>query len=112
MTLSDAKGKLYSKQITFTRQSVIGDIDGQHEDYFTDAFGLGNLRNMYPHVSDATWEEIANGRIRIGMTRDEVRMAKDNPLRVDCNTVKNGEVWFYEDHTIVEFMNGKVTVIK
>ncbi len=111
VTLTDNKGNKYEKDVTFTRASVIGDINGEREDHFNDLFGIGNLRKKYPNISEENWNAIANGEIKIGMTTDECRMAKGNPIRVDRVTTKGVEVWFYE-RNVLEFKGGKLQTLK
>lgn len=112
MTVVDSEGNTFYKNITFKRTSVAGDIAGEHEDYFTDVFGQGNLRNRYPNIDEETWALISKGELKLGMTTDACRMAKGNPLRVHKNTEEAQENWFYEDHSILTFKNGKLAVIK
>ena len=111
VTLTDGKGIKYEKDVTFTRTSVIGDINGEHEDHFNDLFGIGNLRKKYPQITEENWEAIAAGQIKIGMTPDECRMAKGNPIRVDRITTKGVEIWFYEKN-VLEFKGGKLESLK
>ncbi len=111
MTLLDLEGNTYTKEITFKRTSVAGDIAGEHENFFTDVFGQGNLRSRYPKIDDNTWELISKGEIKLGMSPDACRMAKGNPLRVHKNHEEAREDWFYEDHSILTFKHGKLAEI-
>lgn len=111
VTLTNAKGDKFEKDVTFTRASVIGDINGEREDHFNDLFGIGNLRKKYPNITEANWEAIAEGQIKIGMTTDECRMAKGSPIRIDRVITKGTEVWFY-DKSILEFKGGKLQTVK
>ena len=111
MTLLDLEGNTYTKEITFKRSSVAGDIAGEHENFFTDVFGQGNLRSRYPKIDDKTWDLISKGEIKLGMSPDECRMAKGNPLRVHKNHEEAREDWFYEDHSILTFKHGKLAEI-
>jgi len=111
MTLTDLEGNLYTKEITFKRESVAGDIAGEHENFFTDVFGQGNLRSRYPGIDNETWAFISKGEIKIGMSPDACRMAKGNPLRVHKNHEDAREDWFYEDHSILTFKHGKLAEI-
>lgn len=111
MTLVDLEGNIYTKEVTFKRSSVAGDIAGEHENFFTDVFGQGNLRSRYPKIDDNTWDLISKGEIKLGMSPDACRMAKGNPLRVHKNHEEAREDWFYEDHSILTFKHGKLAEI-
>lgn len=114
LTLTETEtGRIYSKDVTFTNESVVGDIDGQKEDYFGYLFGFGEgrLRN----TSAATRTMIREGRVGIGMTEEEVEMAVGEPeSKADSSdgryewTYKRTKSWL-----IVQFgKNGRVIGIR
>ncbi len=114
LTLSETEtGRTYSKDVTFVNESVVGDIDGQKEDYFGYLFGFGEgkLRN----TSAATRTMIREGRVGMGMTEEEVEMAVGEPdSKADINdgryewTYKRTKSWL-----IVQFSkSGKVVGIR
>lgn len=69
---------------------------------------LMNPRLKYPLVSDANWELIKQGRVTIGMTRDECRLALGAPADI----VREGgrdhvrEAWSYDTGTFLLFEDG------
>lgn len=110
LTLTETEtGRIYSKDVTFVNESVVGDIDGQKEDYFGYLFGFGEgkLRN----TSAATRTMIREGRVGVGMTEEEVEMAVGEPdSKAD---LPNGRYqWTYKrtkSWLIIEFgKSGKV----
>ena len=114
LTLTETEtGRIYSKDVTFTNESVVGDIDGQKEDYFGYLFGFGEgrLRN----TSAATRTMIREGRVGIGMSEEEVEMAVGEPeSKAD---LANGRYeWTYKrtkSWLIVQFgKNGHVVGIR
>ena len=111
MILTDSENKEFTKEVTFTREDVTGDIAGESENYFTDIFGLGNLRSQYPEISEDHWNSISKGQVMIGMTPQACRMAKGNPLRVSKNQKEGKETWIFEDRTILSFTNGLLEAI-
>ncbi len=111
MILTDPNNKEFSKEVTFTREDVTGDIAGESENYFSDIFGLGNLRSQYPEISEDHWNCISKGQVMIGMTPQACRMAKGSPLRVSKNHKEGKETWIFEDHTILSFTNGLLEAI-
>ncbi len=114
LTLSETEtGRTYTKDATFTNESVVGDIDGQKEDYFGYLFGFGEgkLRN----TNAATRTMIREGRVGMGMTEEEVEMAVGEPeSKADINdgryewTYKRTNSWL-----IVQFSkSGKVVGVR
>ena len=114
LTLSETEtGRVYSKDVTFVNESVVGDIDGQKEDYFGYLFGFGEgkLRN----TNAATRTMIREGRVGMGMTEEEVEMAVGEPdSKADINdgryewTYKRTKSWL-----IIQFSkSGKVVGIR
>ena len=114
LTLTEGEtGRSYTKDVTFTNQSVVGDIDGQKEDYFGYLFGFGEgkIRN----TSAATRTMIREGRVGVGMTEEEVEMAIGEPDSMA--DLPNGRYqWTYKrtnSWLVVEFSkNGKVVGYK
>ena len=75
---------------------------------FATLFSLTDPKLNYPEISAATWDNIINSRLDIGMTRNECRMALGSP-----STVKRGnnhsyayEMWTYTDGTYLVFEDG------
>lgn len=114
LTLTETEtGRIYSKDVTFVNQNVVGDIDGQNEDYFGYLFGFGEGRMR--NTSAATRTMIREGRVGIGMTEEEVEMAVGEPdSKAESSdgryewTYKRTKAWL-----IVQFSkSGKVIGIK
>jgi len=105
MTLRSTKtGDTYTKKVTFVNQNVAGDIDGYKEDYYNYLFGAGSVNPS--KISKTNWNAIQQGKALVGMTKNEVKMAKgdaDKTFEGD-----NGRVdWVWEDGTIVKFKGNK-----
>lgn len=74
---------------------------------FANMFVLSNPRKNYSNISDDNWEAICVGKVLIGMTKDEVKLAKGNPEDVVTGhdyskamllwKYKNGDVLYFED---------------
>lgn len=108
MTLKSTNtGETFVKQVTFVNEDVAGDIDGSREDYYGFLFGDGIPEGL-KGLSEAKRRLIQEGRVAIGFTRREVRMAKGDPdKQASANTGRTD--WIYNDGTIVKFAkNGKV----
>ena len=79
MTLTGTgSGREYVKLVTFKNESVIGDIAGQHEDYFFNLFATGNPLKLEGvkknHIAD-----IQKSIVRVGYSENEVMLALGEP---------------------------------
>ncbi|MGN1263633.1 MAG: hypothetical protein ACI4TW_06310 [Prevotella sp.] len=100
--------KTYAKKVTFVNETVIGDIDGYKEDYFEYLFGTG--KSGLEKVPAAHRQNIKQGKIAVGYTKKEVRLAKGNPNRTAA--AADGCVdWFYDKGVVVRF-NASGRVLK
>ncbi|WP_455674229.1 hypothetical protein [Phocaeicola sp.] len=98
MELVALDGKIYKVKTTFTHTSVVNSLL-QNEDYFTDVFGIGNLRAKYPDTTEDDWSMISRGEVRKGMTTDQCRLSIGDPIRVH-KVMGKYETWFYDRKTL------------
>lgn len=103
--MENIDGKNYKIKAAFTHTSVV-DVILQSDNYFTDLFGIGNLRTKYPNITEEVWNMISRGKVRKGMTTDECRLALGNPMRIHIVT-GDYETWSYERKTL-DFTNKKL----
>ena len=90
------------KDVTFENVNVVGDIDGQREDYFNYLFAMGEGKAS--NSSQAVRNAIQQGRVIVGMTEDEVTMAVGTPDHTGASS--NGRHdWIYNR------VNGKVLTV-
>lgn len=86
---------------------------GKESHSFANMFLLSDPRKKYPSISDTAWDNICRGRAEIGMTKDEVRLAKGNPS--DVNTGHDYSkvllLWTYPDGNVYYFEDGILTGI-
>lgn len=107
MTLKSlASGAKYIKQVTFVNENVAGDIDGAKEDYYPYLFGDGSGMSSIPKAHQ---KMIQQGKVGVGYTKEEVRLAKGEPNRTAASS-NGAEDWIYTDlGQIVKFNKaGKV----
>lgn len=101
VTFRDNDGKLSSMLMNFGNS-------GKDSRSFANLFQLSDPRRDYPNVSDAVWENIMKGEVSEGMTKEECRLAKGNP--VDVNTGHDYQhsllIWNYPDGTMLYFIDG------
>ena len=105
MSLQSAKdGYQYIMEVTFKNTYVAGDIDGKKENYYGFLFGEGAAGK---NVSAKNMQLIRQGRIAKGFSKEEVRLAIGDPIKVVKN--KNGiTAWYYKNGNVVKFgKNGR-----
>ena len=104
-------GLIYYKDVTFENVSVIGDIDGQREDYFNYLFAAGasNTDKSSPAIRTA----IEQGRVINGMNEDEVIAAVGEPDQRGSSSTGRHD-WIYNranGKPLVVHFNGSNKVI-
>jgi hypothetical protein len=107
--------KEYSKNVTFVRESVVGDIDGEHEDYYFSLFASGNI-GQSKGVRQENLADVQKSIVRKGFNEAEVKLALGNPDK----TVKQGRVgnyqWIYNsdllgnNNCVITFNKNKIVV--
>lgn len=98
-------GKTYQVKTTFTHGNVV-DVILQSDNYFTDIFGVGNLRAKHPDITEEVWGLISRSEVRKGMSTEECRLALGDPIRVHM-VMGSKETWFYNRKTL-DFTNKKL----
>lgn len=75
---------------------------------FHKLFAFDDPHEKYPDITDETWANIVNGRVAVGMTRDECRLSLGVPKSVDRRPGYGGvqEVWIYDDGKRLVFEDG------
>ena len=92
--------KTYTKKVTFVNENVAGDIDGYNEDYFMYIFGTG--QSGIEKVPVAHRQMIRQGKVGVGYTKAEVRLAKGSPKR-KISTGNGRFDWIYDNGVVVKF---------
>lgn len=75
---------------------------------FPSLFFLSDPKSRYPSIHQDVWELIQQGRVRVGMTKDECRLSLGNPNDVNSghdwsNTI---DIWSYKDGAFLRFQDG------
>lgn len=75
---------------------------------FANLFYLNDPRKNYSNISDENWESIRRGQVRMGMTKDECRLAKGNPADVQTGHDYQHSLlmWQYSDGSLLYFVDG------
>ncbi len=75
---------------------------------FQNLFSLSDPKSRYPHIQPEMWEAICNGKVRVGMTKEECKLALGNPADVSAGHDWNStiDLWQYPDGTFLRFQDG------
>lgn len=75
---------------------------------FSTVFSFDDPRKKYPDISPENWDLIIRGRVGVGMTREECRLALGSPKEIDraANNSYLREVWLYENGIYLVFEDG------
>lgn len=75
---------------------------------FDDLFLLSDPKEKYKTVTDENWEAICAGRVNLGMTKEECRLALGSPSDVDGghNWSSTIDLWRYADGSYLRFEDG------
>lgn len=103
---------VYPVRVTFAHEADtacvmmnVGGIGGAQRTFDT-LFSLDDPHRRYPAITDNRWKEIIQGQLRLGMTRDEARLAIGAaPPMLDRYPTNDGvvEIWQYDDGTYLKF---------
>lgn len=74
---------------------------------------LRDPKAAFPLWPKAVWDDIQEGRIALGMTRDQVRLCLGEPERASGTSSSSGhlELWTYGTGVSVQFADGAVSAV-
>lgn len=77
---------------------------------FPSLFSLRDIRSDYMHIYPEIWENICNGIVTTGMTKEECRLALGNPSEIDRshNWSSLQERWSYPGGVVLLFEDGRL----
>ena len=75
---------------------------------FDALFSYTDIRKRYPDIADDVWVCIVEGKVKNGMTKEEVRLSFGNPMRTNQRPTHEGikEYWYYSDGKYLYFEDG------
>lgn len=106
LKVADKNGQEYLAEVDLKY-----DIFIRNENYINDTFGVGDLRNQYPGISEENWVMLSKGEVKTGMTKKECQLALGSPIQIVANMNTDFETWYYHRRTI-EFDGGRILRMK
>lgn len=81
---------------------------------FHNLFSLSDIRKHYPNIEPETWNYISQGKVKEGMTKDEVRLSLGNPkdLNSGHDYSQTLDIWSYENGRVLWFEDGRLVKIR
>ena len=75
---------------------------------FSTLFSIDDPRTAYPAISSEVWDMIIDGKVKVGMTRDECRLSLGDADNVDRQPGYSSvrEIWTYKDGRYLIFIDG------
>ena len=81
---------------------------------FHNLFSLTDIKKNYPNIEPEVWSYISQGKVKVGMTKDECRLALGNPTDVNSghDYSQTLDIWAYENGRILWFEDGRLSRIR
>lgn len=81
---------------------------------FSNLFSFNDIKKHYPGIEPETWDLISRGKIKVGMTKDEVRLSLGNPNELNSghDYSQTLDIWSYENGRVLWFEDGRLVKIR
>ena len=81
---------------------------------FSNIFSLSDIRKHYPSIESETWDYITKAKVKVGMTKEECRLALGNPTDLNSghDYSQTLDIWIYENGRVLWFEDGKLVKIR
>ena len=81
---------------------------------FSKTFSFTSPHDKYPEISDEIWSLIQDGKVRVGMTREECELAWGEPEDINSSVYGTArhEQWVYSSSKYLYFEEGKLKTIQ
>ena len=81
---------------------------GNESRSFARLFSLTDIRDKYPGITDEVWNLIQQSEVRLGMTKEECRLALGTPSDTNAghDYSRTLDIWQYPDGRYLQFADG------
>lgn len=102
--IKDESGKEAFMQMNYTS-------DAYDSRNFASLFFISDPKTKYPKISEENWALIKDGKVGLGMTKEECKLAIGNPDEVNAghNHSQTMDMWQYANGTYLMFTDGLLT---
>lgn len=81
---------------------------------FSNIFSISDLKKHYPSIEPEIWNLISQGKVKLGMTKEECKLALGNPS--DTNSghdySQTLDIWSYDNGRVLWFEDGRLVKIR
>lgn len=88
--------------------------DNNESRSFGNLFSLNDIKKNYPHIEPEIWALISHGKVKVGMTKEECKLALGNPsdLNSGHDYSQTIDIWSYENGRVLWFEDGRLVKIR
>ena len=88
--------------------------DNNESRSFGNLFSLNDIKRNYPHIEPEIWALISHGKVKVGMTKEECKLALGNPsdLNSGHDYSQTIDIWSYENGRVLWFEDGRLVKIR
>lgn len=81
---------------------------------FQHIFSLTDPKKHYPNIDKETWEYITQGKVKEGMTKEEVKLALGNPKEISSghDYSQTLDIWQFDNGRLLWFEDGRLVKIR
>lgn len=81
---------------------------------FQNLFSLTDPKKHYPEIDSETWSMISQGKVKLGMTKEECKLALGNPSELSSghDYSQTLDIWSYDNGRVLWFEDGRLTKIR
>lgn len=88
--------------------------EGNESRAFQNLFSLTDIKVHYPTIQPETWQLISEGKVRIGMTKEECKLSLGNPSDVNSghDYSQTLDIWQYDNGVVLWFEDGRLARLR
>ncbi|MCH5239528.1 MAG: hypothetical protein J1F38_04845 [Muribaculaceae bacterium] len=77
---------------------------------FHNIFSLTDIKKHYPAIENDVWELICNGKVKAGMTKEEVKLSVGNPSDTSSghDYSQTYDIWSFDNGMVLWFEDGRL----
>ena len=77
---------------------------------FHNLFSLSDIKKHYPSIEPETWNYISRGEVKVGMTKEECKLALGNPrdLLSGHDYSQTVDIWTFDNGKVLRFEDGRL----
>lgn len=81
---------------------------------FHNLFSLTDIRKHYPYIDSEIWDLITRGKVKEGMTKEEVKLSLGNPKEVTSghDYSQTLDIWTFDNGRVLWFEDGRLAKIR